>query len=393
QDAKGTNSENLGVSRSASVGMVACLLTGWAAMSALAACALGAEPAGARPETPRNAPAVIRMYSAAVVTDDAVRLSDVADVEGEAVDLAGSWVVASAPAVGSTKEVTVDQVERLLSQKGANLSQMMIRGPSRCTVSRPKSRVSAGSQPASASIAGAHADAGELVRDEANVDPASLEAAVRSHLGRKLAGLGGVPVIKFSPGAGRVLALKRPAYEFKVTDRSESSLGLVPIEVTVSEKDHVVQTLPMLVQVSLKKQVVVAARAINRSQRIGTDDLTAAERTFDRVEEMGLGEPGPLIGQQAKRPVGRGEQISLKDVEPVPLVQRNDLVTVWVRLGGVTVRGAAKAMSSGTYGQVVTLKNEASTQTFTATVTGPRTAEVPADATTASADGARERVR
>jgi flagella basal body P-ring formation protein FlgA len=59
----------------------------------------------------------------------------------------------------------------------------------------------------------------------------------------------------------------------------------------------------------------------------------------------------------------------------------------------VSVKGAAKAMSTAVLGQAVTLKNEGSNQTFVAIVTGPRTAEVPVEAMAAGLDGPRERVR
>jgi flagella basal body P-ring formation protein FlgA len=345
------------------------------AVTALAVCA-SAAPAGE---------AAVRLYPTAVVTDDTVKLADVAELHGESSELAGAWVVAAAPKVGQTCEISLEQVERALAHKGANLSQWIIRGASRCIVSRPKNALSPATQP---SPAGAVATC-----EPVPVDADSLEGIMRAHLERKLADLGGRVLVKFSPAAGKVLALKRPQYEFSITDRADQPLGLVPVEVTVSERGQVVQTLPMLVQVSLSKPVVVAARAINRSQRIEAPDVILAERTIDRLEDLGLGDPGPLIGQQAKRPVGRGELLTARDVEPVPLVNRNDLVTVWVRLGNVTVRGAAKAMTAGTYGQIVTLKNESSNQTFMATVTGPRTAEVPPEPATARADGIQEQVR
>lgn len=132
----------------------------------------------------------------------------------------------------------------------------------------------------------------------------------------------------------------------------------------------------MLVQVSLSKQVVVAARQINRSEVIGPQDLTMAERVYERPEDVGISEPAKLVGQRIKRFVQAGEQISVRDVEPMPLVSRNDLVTVTIRRGHVVIRGVAKAMSTGSYGATVTLKNEMSRETFSAVVTGPRTAEV-----------------
>jgi flagella basal body P-ring formation protein FlgA len=391
QDATRTENEAQSVSRSASAGAMAHCLGAWAAFAALAACAQAAGVPGTQPAACGEA--VVRLYPTAVVTDDEVRLADVAELEGDAARLAASWTIATAPRVGGGRVIEQSQVQQMLAQKGANLAQWVFRGASRCNVNRPKNRIAATSRPADAN-AGKGAGAAEAGGGEvAAPAPNSLEGVLRAYLGKKVAGLGGEAAIKFSPAAGKVLALGRPEYEFRIADRGDQPLGLVPLEVTISERGKVVQTVPMLVQVSLKKQVVVAARAINRAQRIGPEDVTLAERTFDRPDAVGASDPALFIGQQAKQPISRGDQLSAKDIEPVPLVQRNDLVTVWVRRGGVSVKGAAKAMGTAGLGQAVTLKNEGSNQTFVAVVTGPRTAEVPVEVVAAGPDGPKERVR
>jgi flagella basal body P-ring formation protein FlgA len=341
------------------------------AVCASASAAVTTQPAG---ET------VVRLYSAAVVTDDDVRLVDVAELDAETAKLAGSWMVAEAPRVGGTRVVDLESVQRALANKDVNLSQWVFRGSSRCMVSRPKNclPVATSTEDDRTASHSKRASAATSQPAVASVDPNSLQGVLTAYLGQKLTEIGGAPVVKFSPVVSKALALTRPQYEFRVTDRPGQPLGMVSVEVTISEQGKVVQTLSMLVHVSVKKSVVVAARAINRSQRVNRDDVTLAERTFDRIEDVGMSETSPLLGQQAKRTIERGEQLNLKDFEPIPLVQRNDLVTVWVRRGGVSVKGAAKAMKAASYGEQVILKNEGSNKTFTAVVTGPRTAEVSA---------------
>ena len=391
QDAQRTSLKSLTVSRSASAGAAALFCLTGAVVAALAVCASAAgtvttQPAG---ET------VVHLYSTAVVTDDDVRLADVAELDSEAGKLAGSWVVAAAPQVGGTRVIDLESVQRMLANKDVNLSQWVFRGSSRCTVSRPKSSLPVASQPAEQRTAspGKHVRVAASQPAVSGVDPNSLEGVLTAYLGRKLTEVGGVPVLKFSPVVSKALALTQPQYEFRVTDRPGPPLGMVSVEVTISEQGKVVQTLPMLVHVAVKKSVVVSARPINRSQRVDEDDVTLAERTFDRIEEVGMGDIAPLIGQQAKRAIERGEQLSLKDFEPVSLVKRSDLVTVWVRRGGVSVKGAAKAMGAAAYGQPVTLKNEISNKTFTAIVTGPRTAEVSGESAETDGPAAKEPAR
>lgn len=340
--------------------------------------------ASARGGSEGSSETVVRLHATALVTGTEVTLADVADLEGEAARLAGSWVVAAAPADGGSKPVTLDHVQQALGQRGANLSSWLFRGASQCLVSRPEytraGSVTRVSHPSSirgrSSLAHSAPPATQASEEAASVLPESLEGHLRAHLAARLAGLGGKPVVQFSPAMHNLLSLTEPTYQFRIADRGDRLLGLLSLEVTIHEGEELKQVVPMLVQVSLSKQVVVAARQINRSEVIGPQDLTMAERVYERPEDVGISEPAKLVGQRIKRFVQAGEQISVRDVEPMPLVSRNDLVTVTIRRGHVVIRGVAKAMSTGSYGATVTLKNEMSRETFSAVVTGPRTAEV-----------------
>ncbi len=357
----------------------------WLATAVLVGSAWAAD-AGSAPTGSEQAlsATVVRLHATALVTGDQVTLADVADLEGDAARLAAAWVVVTAPAEGGAKTVTLSQVQQALGERGANLSCWLFRGASQCRISRPeyaRAGTPAGRPEAAASrtlLPASRPAATEIQPpdENAHVSPTSLEGRLRAHLAARLSGLGGRPVVQFSSAVHGLLALAEPTYQFRIADRSDRLLGLLSLEVTICEGERLKQVVPMLVQVSLRKPVVVAARQINRSEVIGPQDLVLADRVYERPEDVGVSEPAKLVGQRLKRFVQAGEQVSVRDVEPMPLVSRNDLVTVTIRRGQVVVRGVAKAMSTGSYGEAVTLKNELSRETFNAVVTGPRTAEV-----------------
>jgi len=347
-----------------------------AAVGVLSVCAARADsPAAEAGEI------VVRVYPNAVVGGDDVVLGDIAEVAGEAAKLVSGWPVATAPPPGGSRSVDLTRVQQLLARRGVNLSRWIFRGATRCAVTRPKgaaARVSARDSAVDAQPR-ASATAGRLSDTSISTNPAvpnSLEAFLRTHLARRLVSLSGTPVIQFSPAVGKLLALSQPTYRFRIADRGDRLLGLVPLEVTIFERNEVKQVLPVLVQVSLRKQVVVAARSINRSETIESDDLSLLERTFDRVDAIGLADKARLVGQRAKRFIKSGSLLSTRDIEPVPLVTRGRPVTVWVRRGGIVIKGAAKAMSTAGFGETVLLRNAGSRQTFRAIVTGRDTAEV-----------------
>jgi len=329
----------------------------------------------------------------AVVTGPRVRLADVADVTGTGAADAGRWVVATAPPAGGTRILAMKVIQRALADRGINLADWRFHGASRCHISRPATVPSPAHKTLCANdrntdgLKGASGFA-KLVAsgDEARAaggDPAgpdTLEATLRRHLAERLADLGGEPVIQFSPMIRQALALSAPTYRFEITNRNNRRLGLVSLEVQVYEQGRRHGTLSVLAQVSLRKRVAVAARPINRRQTIKAADLKMVERLYDRADRAaaGVSDASLLVGRRARRFITPDEPISLQDVEAVPLVKRNELVTVWVRRGGIVIKAVGKATRDAGLGEIVLLKNEMSGQTFAARVTGPRTAELAA---------------
>ena len=384
-------------------------------VAASAACASAAEAApvtnGTGPEAKADGvETVIRMYPTAVVAADKITLADVAEVEGEAAKLAASWPIGQAPKAGGSCIIDLAHVQKVLTRRGANLAYWMFRGHVRCGVTRP-TRSAAGrngmpgaseprrlnrdndpvrdSHPAGAGnpveagnpVGAGWTSSGSDPAPAGGLDPNTLGGVLHAYIAGRLSNIGGSPLIEFTPAVTRLLGLAKPPYDFVVKDRSDRLLGLVPLAVTIYEKDQVKQVLEVLAKVSLRKAVVVTAGQINRGGTIGVSDLEIEERVFDRIGAIGLTETTPLVGQRAKRFIKKGEQISSRDIEPVPLVRRNDLVMVIVRRGNLTVKGSARAVSAGGYGDVVELKNEMakrSAGTFSAVVTGRKTAEIPA---------------
>ena len=99
-------------------------------------------------------------------------------------------------------------------------------------------------------------------------------------------------------------------------------------------------------------------------------------RQFTNPESIGVTDLASVVGQQARRFVDRGEMLTARDVKPVPLVKRGQLVTVYHRQGGVLIRTVGKALAGGSYGDLIPVKNEGSRRWFDATITGPQTVEV-----------------
>lgn len=347
---------------------------------------------------------VVRLYPSAVVAADTVTLSDVAEIRGESAALAARMELGAAPHVGQAGAIELSQVQSMLARRGVNLSSWVFRGASRCNVQRVAGRGQRGTDESinSGKSAGgsAFATRSHTVRSEigrnntsttqpgdgteaaraATCGSDTLEAALRQRIATRLASVNGTPVIRFSAALGRTLALSKPTYDFQIVERSERTLGMVSFEVTVLEKGASRQTLPVLAEVSLRKSVVVAARPINRGEIIKPSHLQKAERTFERIEDIGVTEMSSLVGQRARKFIENQGILYSRDVESMPLINANEMVTVLVRRGNLTIRGSAKALESRGLNETVRLRNEMSKDVFTAIVVAEKTAEVRPEA-------------
>ncbi len=309
----------------------------------------------------------VRAWPTAVIVDDHVLVGDVCDLEGfdaEAYGRVRDIVITDAPQPGGSVQITLDHVRTALAREGVNLATVLVKGASRCAVTRPEGRAAPVAAPAGSKVAAA-------------VPARTLRQAVQDFFGQELLGTDGRVDVQFGRTAEPVLDLSEPEFEFVVSRRSARPLGLVSLEVAVRREGRTVQVVPMAVTVSLTRPVVVARRAINAQAPIRAEDLQVVDMTFTQVGQAGLAEPQRAVGQRAKRFIAAGESLHPRMLEPVPLVHRGQIVDVQTLAGGVRLVTAAKAMQSGAFGDLIEVRShDGARRTLTAVVTGPRRVEV-----------------
>ncbi|NLX14142.1 MAG: flagellar basal body P-ring formation protein FlgA [Phycisphaerales bacterium] len=333
-------------------------------------------------QTPEAMETIVRLYPVAVVSGEQVTLADVAEIQGTAARLAGGWPIAQAPAPGRTEEIVLGEIRAALARRGINLSQWIFRGASRCKVTRstemPMNAASRSRVAVDSETVAVQGDSLEVSVVADGIHPDSLEAALRIWLANQLPKQSGTPVIRFSVSTqlASVMALTSPPYRFEIAEVGKRKLGDVAVEVTVFEGQLVRQVLQILANVSLRVPVVQATRAINRGETITENMVELRQRDFERMEDIGLKSLPLVIGQRARNFINNAEIVQARHLEPLPLVERNDLVTVWVRRGPLVVKSSARASGAGTYGSVIELRSLMSRETFLATVTGPKTVEL-----------------
>lgn len=326
--------------------------------------------------------ASVTLWREAVVTGDEVHVTDVGQLAGLP---AADWtrvadlVVIPAPDPGGSAIVSCDDLRRTLQAAGVNLAEVVIKGAAHCDVRRPQQSSFTPAAPSTDGPPGANG---------ATFAGRSLRQAIESFLAANLGQTSGRVEVQFGRTSGGVLELSEPDYQFDIKRTSGQRLGIVSLEVAVLADGEIVQQVPLLLNVSFVKPTVVAAQAINMGATLAASDVRVVEMTFTRLEHMGVEEPAVVVGQRARRFIGAGQVVMERDLEVAPLVKRGQIVSVYSQVGGVSIVTAAKAMTSGAYGEAVELRaSDRSKEKFTATVSGPGRVRVAATSPTVVALG------
>ena len=359
----------------------------------------------------------VRLWSAAVIVDDTVRLLDLCELRGfdpETERMLAELVVTDAPPPGGSRVIHLEMIRTLLAASGANMAMVTMGGATRCAVTRPSDAVSesdsvahdrvahgfsrgvfalkrwatrpraltgrvqpkrwatrpGGSTAPSIRIRTSSAHAGDM-------NTSTLQQAIIDYFDGELARYGGTADIVFDHTSQQLLDLSSPAYQFKVRRRGGAPLGLIQLEVDVLAKGRTLQTVPLVVQVSLIRRVVIASRSVNQGATIHASDVAQVPLSFTRLDKLGIDDVARTIGQRAKRFISAGSLVDPGMLESVPLVTRGQLVRLTSVAGAVRVVTSAKALRDGLLGETITVRSADKKRVeLDAVVVGPGTVRI-----------------
>jgi flagella basal body P-ring formation protein FlgA len=117
---------------------------------------------------------------------------------------------------------------------------------------------------------------------------------------------------------------------------------------------------------------VVAARAIRAREIIGPSDVALRPDPTPGA----LTDIADAVGMEARVSLYAGFPVRPGDIGPPAMVERNGLVTLSFRSGGLVIDTEGRAMGRAGLGERVRVMNMDSRNTVTGVVTGPSTVEV-----------------
>jgi flagella basal body P-ring formation protein FlgA len=110
-------------------------------------------------------------------------------------------------------------------------------------------------------------------------------------------------------------------------------------------------------RVGITKPVVVAARQLQRGRELTPSAVKLTPRDLGTIHHGYIVDLAELKGMRLRRRVSEGTVLSPSMLEPKPLVQRGDHVTLRVNSGGVLVSAAGEVLSEASAGQLVRARN------------------------------------
>lgn len=277
--------------------------------------------------------------AASIPAGTPVRISDIADVEGESAATTGAVVVldAAAAAKRRTREgvisIELSEVRRALAgASGINMGRIAISGAAVAV------RVSGdGSTTAPTPVRTAEY-AGETL---GGVLPGALAKWLGIH----------PEDIQVDVGAVDPAVLRTPVVNRTYTVTTSSRGDELPVQLRVFEGDKPILTQTIRVGVKVRRDACIAARDIKRGETLGAADFRVepAWTTSGTVPA----EAGLALGATARSAIKAGSIIEDRQVDHPPTVQRGDLVNVDCLSGSVLLRATMRAREDGKVGDVV----------------------------------------
>jgi len=319
----------------------------------------------------------IRLHSECQCEAAVVRLGDIATihaVDQATIDKLAGLELFPSPAPGGRHSVTVGQVQDMLFRRGVNLAEHRLSGSSKVAVlgATQSAEVKQLSAPSTALVDRAAARVSQAVirylsETASPPKPWGVDVKLDEHQVRSASVAGAS--ISVRGGMAPWLGLQR--FEVSVDSHGEPS------------------TFQIDAEVSLPPSVVIAVRALSRGRMISAADVrlepvstsdTSGDR-FYRTEDV--------IGHEVTTAVGVGRPLTRKAVRRPLLIRRGDVVTVFARAAGISVRVLARARGDGSLDDAVAVESMLDRTTYHVRVSGLREAEVFAQPVRTRPDAAR----
>ncbi|MGA6106333.1 flagellar basal body P-ring formation chaperone FlgA [Pseudomonas solani] len=129
-------------------------------------------------------------------------------------------------------------------------------------------------------------------------------------------------------------------------------------------------------QVRLFREVIVVARPLRRGAVVNADDYNLVEREVGLLNQGYLTDPAQVEGYKLTRAVVADQVLAPVHLEMAEVIRKGDQVVIIAKSTSISVRMPGEALSDGSPGQQIRVRNLQSKRVVKARVTGPGQVEV-----------------
>jgi flagellar basal body P-ring formation protein FlgA len=122
--------------------------------------------------------------------------------------------------------------------------------------------------------------------------------------------------------------------------------------------------------------VLVTRRALRRNEALQPGDVAVEMRALTALRGEPLRIPEDVVGQRVTRSLPASAILTSDAVAATPAVRRGDVLTLTVRVGGLSAATRVIALTDGAIGDLVSVRTASEKQEFLARVLAPGQGEV-----------------
>ena len=396
--------------------LIAVVLLAWATQTLLHQWGYGAEVGQASSEkfVPGSsrlaAPVTLELRGEATILGGEIKLKQVcrwSDRDAQFFAPVADLTISRVTSRAAFRAITIDEIRQTLHDAGVNLAMVRFAGPVSCTVSRSDAQYDESAALRQwAEAKNGKDDAAKPGREDAEkraqVTPASAQAPIPAS-GRPRVAASASPVsastapsdvrslrslllddlsirlglgqeklqVSFNPKDENLLNLSEPLFKFNLSPRRVRNLGEVSWEVTILNGSSSQKGVVTATARAWEVQTLVA-KPLAYHQLIQSADVVERRTLVDRLPDEQLLTVEQVVGQEAARDLKVGTILSARMIDPVPLVKPGQTVTITLTQGAVQVKTVGRALESGSFGQTVKVKNDATRDVYEVIMTGPQ---------------------
>jgi flagella basal body P-ring formation protein FlgA len=307
---------------------------------------------------------------------EAVRLADVAEIEGEEAMQYSDLVIAEIASPDDLIELTVRDIRAALDEAGAHWGRINLSG--RRVVVRPyRSSVAAPTAMSAVSLEpdpdGA-ADRSQLQFEDVMASAVRDYPTLRGCVARTM--LRGLDVppdrlrLRFDVDDRDLLASSEKQQQFELKPECSLCSDRVTFTIRMWAGSRVADRAQITLRPLVLTDTAVLLRDLDRDELIGVADLETKPQWLPPSQWAMSCTAREAVGRVATRRLHAGDVLREAHVARPTMIERGDRVTVRCLVGGVVISLQAEARTGGAEGETIELRKLGERATFIATVTG-----------------------